>query len=334
MCADRVGGGPPQMITGGAWLAFLVVCVVWGSTYPAILVMVQSVPPLTGAGSRFVLAGVLLAVFVGVRRSPRLLMVTRREALACALIGLLLLTVGNGLITVSEQKIPSSLTALVVATVPLWMVLFRAMTGDRSRPLGVMGAVLGFSGLALLLRVDANGSSIGWLLLIVVGSASWALGSTIQRRLPLPPDIFVRTAYEMIFGGALLLLAGWIAGESLQLGQITSASATAWVYLTVAGSVLAFSCYSWLLLHSPLSFVSTYAYVNPVVAVFLGVLLLREALPAVVLAGGAVTLVGVIVVVRADAGPLRKPRSPSPRGKPCGRRTASCVTSWRSAGAE
>jgi drug/metabolite transporter (DMT)-like permease len=207
------------------------------------------------------------------------------------------------------------LAALIVATVPLWMVLFRSASSDRSSRLGVVGTALGFLGLALLLRADTAGFAIGWALLIVAASASWAIGSTIQRVLPLPRDNYVTTAYEMIFGGIFLLVGAGVAGETFRPRQVSAESAAAWVYLTLAGSLLAFSCYSWLLSNSRLSFVSTYAYINPVVAVVLGVVFLGETLPPIALVGGAVTLVGVMVVVRFDGGRAQEASLSNPARK-------------------
>jgi drug/metabolite transporter (DMT)-like permease len=280
-------------------IAFLVVCVVWGSTYPAIRVMVDSVPPMAGAGARFLVAGLLLLGFVAIRSGSRL-RIEPRELLGCAVMGLLLPAIGNGLVTVAEQEVPSSLAALVVASVPLWIALFRTVGSDRPSALSATGTIGGFVGLALLLQTDTTGVPTGWTLLIALASVSWALGSTIQRRLPMPGDGTVTTAYEMAFGGAFLLVASRWSGESWQLDDVSIGSGLAWVYLTLAGSLVAFSCYSWLLGNSPLSFVSTYAYVNPVVAVVLGVVWLGESLPALALFGGAVTLAGVVVVVRAE----------------------------------
>ena len=298
------GSNPtPRTITRGAWVAFLVVCVVWGSTYPTIRVMVDSIPPMTGAGGRFLLAGVLLAGLIAIRHGAARLKVTRKEALGCAAMGLLLPAIGNGLVTVAEQEVPSSLTALIVASVPLWIALFRSVTTDRPSRASVAGTVAGFLGLGLLLRADTGDVSLAWTSLVVIASASWAFGSTIQRRLRLPQDVAVTTSYEMVFGGGFLLLGGWIDGESLQTQEVTAGSAAAWLYLALAGSLLAFSCYSWLLQHSALSFVSTYAYINPIVAVLLGVAWLGESLPAMALLGGVVTLTGVMVVVRSEGRP-------------------------------
>jgi drug/metabolite transporter (DMT)-like permease len=300
-------GTGPTAITSTALMAFLVVCLVWGSTYPAIRVMVDSVPPMAGAGARFLTAGLLLLGFVAIRSRARL-RIERREALACAVMGLLLPAIGNGLVTVAEQEVPASLAALIVASVPLWIALLRTVGSDRPSALSTAGTIGGFIGLVLLLRTDATGVPTGWTLLVVLASASWAFGSTIQRLLPLPEDGTVTTAYEMAFGGAFLLVASWWNGESWQLDDISTGSVLAWIYLTLAGSLVAFSCYSWLLGKSPLSFVSTYAYVNPVVAVVLGVVWLGESLPALAALGGGITLAGVVVVVRSEGRPRASSR--------------------------
>lgn len=293
------------------WTALVIVYLVWGSTYLAIRVLVESAPPLLGMGSRFVVAGVALAALLAARGGPRMLRVPSRQLAAAALVGALLLLGGNGLVAVAEQTVPSGLAALLVAATPLWLVCLRVAAGDRPRRLSLAGVLLGFAGVALLAQPGSAGDGVAtWgLLMILCASACWALGSFLSARLPLPADPFVATTYEMLLGGGLQLVLGVAVGESRHFdpGAVSGRSWVAWGYLVVVGSLVAFSAYVWLLDNAPISLTATYAYVNPVVAVLLGALLLDEAVTAAILAGGAVVVAGVALVVTAE-----RPRRPTP----------------------
>ena len=302
------------------WVALGTVYVVWGSTYLAIRVVVETTPPLLAMGARFLLAGLLLAGFLAARRGPRALRVRPAALLGTAVVGLLLLLGGNGGVAVAEQTVPSGLTALLIAATPLWLVCLRTAARDRPRPLSLLGTAIGFVGIAVLVRPGAVGADVQtWGLLTVVAAAgSWAVGSFLASRLTLPADAFVATAWEMVLGGLGLLAAGALVGEldGFTLDEIAGA-AWAWLaYLVVIGSIVAFSAYVWLLSHAPISLTATYAYVNPVVAVVLGALVLDEPVTAAVLAGGAVVVLGVGLVVsverprRATAPPGAAPAAP------------------------
>lgn len=297
------------------WVALVTVYLVWGSTYLAIRVVVETVPPLVAMGVRFVLAGLLLATVIALRKGLRALRVRPRQLGAAAVVGLLLLLGGNGGVAVAEQTVPSGIAALLVAATPLWLVCLRFAARDRPAPLSLLGTVVGFLGIAVLVR---PGASLGegvetWGLVVVVGAAaSWALGSFLSSRIPVPADAFVATTWEMLTGGAALLVAGAAAGEidDVALGDIAG-EAWAWLaYLVLVGSIVAFSAYVWLLHHAPISLTATYAYVNPVVAVALGALVLAEPITAAVVVGGAVVVLGVGLVVTAER--PRRPRLPPP----------------------
>ena len=314
----RPGATPSLALT---WLALSTVYVVWGSTYLAIRVVVESAPPLLGMGARFVTAGLLLGMLVAVRRGPGALRVTRGQLLGVGAVGLLLLLGGNGGVAVAEQEVPSGIAALLVAATPLWLVLLRTGARDRPKAVSLAGTLVGFAGIALLVR---PGAALGedvplWGLLTVVGAAgSWAVGSFIASRVPMPRDAFVATTWEMLLGGCGLVLAGVAAGEldGFSVDQVEP-EAWAWLtYLVLIGSIVAFSAYVWLLQHVPISLTATYAYVNPVVAVLLGALVLSEPVTAAVVAGGAIVVLGVGLVVSVErprrAGASTEPADPAP----------------------
>ena len=302
----RIGDGVRARI----WIALVTVYIVWGSTYLAIRVVVEAdIPPLLGMGIRFLSASLLLVVFLGAVRGPTALRVDRRGLLSAGVMGLALLLGGNGLVAVAEQTVPSGLAALIVGAVPLWFVLLRVASGERPRLLTWAGVLVGFAGIAAisLPRGGIKGVEAWGVALIVVASVSWAFGSYLSPRLRLPKDPLVATTYEMLLGGVFLLIAAAATGE-LQQMDVAAVGVDGWwalAYLVVVGSIVGYTAYVYLLSHAPLSLVGTYAYVNPVVAVFLGWLILSEPLTGVVIAGGLLVVLGVALVVRGE-----RPRTP------------------------
>jgi drug/metabolite transporter (DMT)-like permease len=295
------------------WVALVTVYLVWGSTYLAIRVVVETAPPLLAMGMRFLSAGLLLGTFLAVRRGPAALRVRPRQLGGAAVVGLLLLLGGNGMVAVAEQTVPSGLTALLIASTPLWLVCLRTAAHDRPARLSLVGTVVGFLGIAVLVR---PGASLGddvepWgLALVVAAAGSWAMGSFLASRLPMPGDAFVATTWEMLIGGGTMALVAVATGE-LDGFAVDRVAGEAWAwlaYLVVVGSIVAFSAYVWLLHHAPISLTATYAYVNPVVAVVLGALVLSEPVTAAVLLGGAVVVLGVGLVVSAERPRRRKGR--------------------------
>jgi drug/metabolite transporter (DMT)-like permease len=305
------------------WVALLIVYVVWGSTYLAIRVTVETMPPLVSAGTRFLAAAALLAVaLVVVRRRLSMLRVTRRELLGAGTIGILLLTCGNGGVVIGEQTVPSALAALLVASVPLWVVVLRFTSGDRPSWPTLLGVLVGFVGLAVLAlpggEQGAGSAAVTIGTVVILGAAlCWASGSFLSARLPLPADPFVTAVWQMAIGGTVLWVLGVARGELagtnvLQdpfgfLADISVRSWTALAWLIVAGSVIAFTAYAWLLQNASISLVSTYAYVNPIVAVVLGALILDEAVTRAILIGGAIVILAVVVVVSTE-----RPHEPDP----------------------
>ena len=287
------------------WLALITVYVVWGSTYFAIALVVQSMPPLLTAGIRFLVAGLILAAYLGVRDRASLA-VTRRQLAGSAAVGVLLLAGGNGLVSLGERTVPSGLAALIVASIPLWIVILRLIAGDNVRRDIILGVCIGIVGVAVLVVPSGISGQVGpiGLAMLLGASLLWATGTYISTRVDMPRGAFASTAYQMIAGGLVLLIAGTLLGElrDLDFAKFTVASLAGFGYLVVFGSLIAYSAYTWLLQNAPVSLVATYAYVNPVVAVFLGTLFLAEPITRTMLAGAALILAAVAFIVRRSAG--------------------------------
>src|SRR5919204_2139163 len=294
------------------WLALATVYVVWGSTYLAIRVMVETMPPLLAAGVRFATAGAIFLVALVAASGRTRIRVTRREAAGAGLLGLLLPFGGNGLVTVAEQHVPSGLAALIIGSVPLWVVLLRAAHGDRPPRATIAGVVIGFTGLALLvLPGDRPGDAPLWGVLVCVAAAlSWGAGSFYSRRLPQPGDALASTAWQMLLGGVAMLLVALVAGEAgdVHPGRFSLDSLLAFAYLITIGSVLAYTAYTWLLKNAPISTVATYAYVNPVIAILLGWAILSEEITVSVVAGALAIVLSVAAVVRTEGRASSYPR--------------------------
>ena len=296
------------------WTALATVYVVWGSTYLGIMIAIETIPPLYSGAMRFLVAAPLLALGLLWRRGRGAFTMNRREFLGAALVGVLLLTGGNGLVAVAEQHISSGLAALLVASVPLWLVLFRVLVRDRPRALTLAGVLVGFGGVAALSLTGSEGtSSTAGIVVILIASLSWSIGSFLSARLPMPKDPFAASSVEMLAGGTALAVVATATGEHLDFAQISGRSWLGLGYLILVGSLVGFTSYVWLLGNAPISLVSTYAYVNPVVAVLLGVLVLGEALTVAMIAGGLVIVVGVALVVSTERrGARTPPREPVP----------------------
>jgi len=283
-------------------VAFAAIYVIWGSTYLAIRFAVETLPPFLMLSARFLTAGVLMYAFLRARGVAR---PAPREWLAAAAVGGLLLLGGTGAVGWAEQWIPSGLAALIVAIVPVWMVLLDWVgpAKQRPKPVVILGLILGLLGVALLVGpVDLSGGGrmlfIGSIV-VVFGTLSWATGSVYGKHLPHPSSPWLAAAMQMVTGGLLLLLAGTIAGEWSRVdpAAISSRSVLALAYLVVFGSLIAFGAYVFLLRHAPPARVGSYAYVNPVVAVFLGWALAGEPLTARTIAAAAIILTGVVLIV-------------------------------------
>jgi drug/metabolite transporter (DMT)-like permease len=291
---------PGWMVWGALWVIY----VVWGSTYLAIRVTVETIPPFLSAGGRFLLAGLIMYVILAIRKGAAAVKVTKRELAASALVGAALLFGGNGLVSVAEQEVSSSLAALIIASTPLWVILLRTVTGERVSRGTLVGVALGFAGVAMLvLPGGESAADVAGLVMLVVAAASWASGSFFSSKLPLPRDPFLSTTAQMLSGGLVLVLAGIVTGETsgLDPAEFSGASLAAFAYLVTIGSLGAFTCYVWLLQNAPISKVATYAYVNPVIAIFLGWLILDESITATIVAGAAVIVSSVAFIVSKES---------------------------------
>lgn len=288
--------------------ALLIVYVVWGSTYLGIRIAVRELPPLVGMGSRYAVAGVLLGAVLALRGGVRRLRVTPRELLGCAFLGLMLPVMGNGVVAVAESRgLPSGMAALLIAVTPLMIIVFRSLARDVPQPLTLLGVLLGLAGVGYLVLAGRHGPDavpVGATLLAVLAATCWGFGSWTQAYLTLPEDAFVMTVHEMWIGGLIMAVAGLAAGERFDPLTLSGSTWLAWAYLVVFGSMVGFTAYVWLLAHAPISLVSTYAYVNPVVAVFLGAVLLDEPITHAVLVGGGGIVVAVALVITVE-----RPRS-------------------------
>ncbi|MEU4832372.1 EamA family transporter [Streptosporangium sp. NPDC023615] len=300
------------------WGALAIVYVVWGSTYLAIRITIETLPPLLSGAGRFLVAALVLGVAVRLLKGRQAFRMTWKQAGGAALIGLLLLNGGNGLVAVAEQHISSGLAALLVASVPLWLVILRILTRDRPQILTLTGVLVGFGGVAAL-SLNGGGSAADGtgIVIILLASLSWSVGSFLSSRIPMPADPFAASTVEMVVGGAGLAVSAALAGEHVDLATVSTRSWIALAYLILVGSLIGFTAYVWLLGNAPISLVSTYAYVNPVVAVLLGALVLSEPVTGSMVAAGVVIVIGVALVVsterRGNAGP---PRPEKPRQEP------------------
>jgi drug/metabolite transporter (DMT)-like permease len=299
-------------------MALLVVYVVWGSTYLGIKIAVETLPPLLAGGSRFAVAALLLAAVLAWRRTS--LRVTRAELVACATAGLLLLTLGVGLVHVAETRIDSSVAAMIAGTVPLQIIALRLLAGDSPARATRLSTIAGLAGLFLVVApgLGAGSTALG-LAVMISATMSWTLGSFLSKRVPLPSDPFVASVYEMGFGGAFLLLGAAAAGEYGELGASSFAldSVLAWAYLVVMGSLLGFSAYAWLLQVAPISLVVTHQYVNPLVAIALGMAFLDERPSPWTLAGAALVIGAVYVAIKSEFPKNdRRPATVGPQGTP------------------
>jgi drug/metabolite transporter (DMT)-like permease len=282
------------------WVALSTVYVIWGSTYLGIELAAETIPPVFAVGTRFVAAALLMLAFTAWRRGTHVLRVAPRELASCAVVGTLL-PGANALLFVAERHVATGIAALIFGSVPLWIVLLRTATGDRPPLASLAGVLVGFGGLALLVR--PSGAAPLWSLLVVVcAAAMWAIGSFLSSRLPMPRDSFAATAYEMTAGGVILLAIG-AATTHPHFSEFSGRSIGGWLYLVSFGSIIGFTAYVWLLDNAPIGKVATYAYVNPVVAIALGVLVLHEPVTWTVGLGALLILACVAVVVRRESIP-------------------------------
>jgi drug/metabolite transporter (DMT)-like permease len=290
-------------------IAFAAVYIIWGSTYLGIRWAIDTMPTFLMAGTRFLVAGAILYVWGRLRGSPKPTLAHWRDA---TIIGTLLLLGGNGLVVWAEQYVPSGLAALVVATEPLWVVLLDWLRPHGTRPTKgeALGLAMGFGGVVLLVGPGKGGGAhvdpvtAGWLILATL---SWASGSLYSRNAKQPRAPFLTTGMNMLAGGVILMLVGSAMGQwgTVHLAAISLKSALSLLYLIVFGAIVGFTCYLWILKEATLATASTYAYVNPVVAVFLGWALAGEAITPRVVAAASVIVGSVVIITLARTAAFR-----------------------------
>jgi drug/metabolite transporter (DMT)-like permease len=289
--------------------AFASVYVLWGSTYLAIRFALETLPALSMAGARFLLAGAVLFGLARVRGAEKPTLVEWRSS---AIVGTMLLLFGNGGVVLAEQRgVPSGLAALLVGGTPLWMTIIDAVRPNGVRPTRgvVLGLVAGLSGVGLLVGPDAlshgTGSSLDpiGVVMTLCASLSWSLGSLYSRHAKMPASPLLSTGMQMLSGGALLTIVGVLQGEltTFSVTDVTLRSALAWVHLVIAGSLLGFTAYIWLLRHTTPARAASYAYVNPVIAVLLGWGLADEAITVRMVLAMAVILGSLALIARAKS---------------------------------
>jgi drug/metabolite transporter (DMT)-like permease len=298
------------------WVGLLILYVVWGSTYLGIAVAVDTIPPFLMAGVRFLIAGLVLLAWSVARGGRDFRPPTLRQWRDSSIVGAMLLGGGMGMVAFGQQSVPSGITALIIALMPVWVaILSRVFLKERLPRLAIAGIVLGFVGVAILIGPSALGGTGALeplaLAAILFSPISWSSGSLFaSHRASLPTHPLVATGAQMLTGGLVLLAMSLVSGElvGFRIEGVSTDSLIATLYLTVIGSLLAFTAYGWLLRVAPLPLIATYAYVNPVVAVILGAIVLSEPIEPRTLIAGAVIVVGVAVIVSAR-GRMTGPRT-------------------------
>ncbi|TFG68707.1 MAG: hypothetical protein E4H24_02865 [Thermomicrobiales bacterium] len=307
------------------WAAMLVLYLVWGSTYLGIAIAVESIPPFVMASARFLIAGSILLAWSVARDGRSFAVPTRRQWRDSGIVGALLLGGGMGMVAFGEQTVPSGIAALLVAMMPVWVaVLGWILLRERLPRLAGIGIVVGFAGVAILVGPSATGAVDGLdplgLTALLISPIAWSLGSLFaSHRADLPGRPLVATGLQMVLGGGVLAIMAVVSGELADLdpGAITRSSVIAFLYLTIIGSLVAFTAFGWLLRVAPLPLVTTYAYVNPVVAVILGWIILGETVDARTALAGAV-IIGAVALIITSRGRMARSRTgrESPDFKP------------------
>jgi drug/metabolite transporter (DMT)-like permease len=306
------------VVRRNAWIAFIAVCVIWGTTYLAIKVALETIPPFLMGGIRYVIAGSLLGGVL-VARGEKLPPPSEWGSLA--LLGFLMISLGNGGVNWAEQYLASGITAVVIATSPFWMVAVDALLpgGDRLNGRQLFGLLVGFAGIVILVWPDitlegADGRLVLYgIVALQIACAGWAIASSYTKRHAVTRNVLAVAAMQMLFGGAFMILAGTLAGEWSSL-SFNIRTTSALVYLVVAGSLIAFAAYSYALRHLPIATVSLYTYVNPVIAVALGTLLLGEPFRLSMVAAAVIIVIGIAIV--RTRGSRRRPVARAIEGYP------------------
>lgn len=291
------------------WVSLWTVYIIWGSTYFAIAKVIESMPPLLSMGIRFTLAGLILFTFIYLRQGAREFQVPRPEIASASILGFVTLGFGIGNVAVAEAHVPTGVVSLIIAALPLWIALFRTFSKEQITKLTWVGTLVGFIGVIILLKPGSiesvsgvsSGTLFFYMFMVLLGNIGWALGTYLSPRFPIPKNSLLFTGIEMLAGGIALTIAGLIRGETL--GDFLDGSNSSWLwfwYLVFVGSIAAYSAYLWLVMNAPVSLTATYAYVNPVIAVLLGVVFLNEVITLNYALGGAIIILGVLTVVSSE----------------------------------
>jgi len=283
-------------------LAFSAIYLIWGTTYLGIRFAVETIPPMLMAGARFVLAGGVLYIISRRRETEKL---TARHWLSAGIVGAFLILIAHGGVVIASKTVPSSLVALFVSTVPIWMVLFDWIRRRSAAPgwKVVLGIVLGFAGMALLIGpgkiVEEAGGEVLGIVLAILSPVFWSIGSLYSRTAELPSSSLLATSMQMLCGGLMSLAAAFLLGEfsGFEVSDVSLRSALAFLYLVIFGSFIAFSSYIWLLKNTTAAKASTYTYVNAVIALFIGWLFGKEYLSHRALFASAIIIISVIIIV-------------------------------------
>jgi drug/metabolite transporter (DMT)-like permease len=266
-------------------------------------------PPLLSMGIRFTLAGLILFTFIYLRQGAREFQVPRPEIASASILGFVTLGFGIGNVAVAEAHVPTGVVSLIIAALPLWIALFRTFSKEQITKLTWVGTLVGFIGVIILLKPGSiesvsgvsSGTLFFYMFMVLLGNIGWALGTYLSPRFPIPKNSLLFTGIEMLAGGIALTIAGLIRGETL--GDFLDGSNSSWLwfwYLVFVGSIAAYSAYLWLVMNAPVSLTATYAYVNPVIAVLLGVVFLNEVITLNYALGGAIIILGVLTVVSSE----------------------------------
>lgn len=292
------------------WISLWTVYLVWGSTYFAIAKTVETMPPLLSMGVRFLVAAILLAGWIYFRSGLHEFKIPRKEFYAASFLGVLTLAAGIGTVAIAEEHIPTGVASLIIAALPLWIALFRTVARERISKFTWLGTVIGFIGVVVLLQPgsiepikDASSQEVTfYMFLVLFGNIAFAFGTFISPRFQIPKNLLMFTAIEMAAAGVTMLVAAFLRGEDFS--RLSDASISSWfwfAYLVLIGSIVAYTAYLWLVVNAPVSLIATYAYVNPVIAILLGILFLDEVITSSYAVGGLIILLGVLTVVTSES---------------------------------
>ena len=282
----------------------------WGTTYIGIALTIETMPPLLSMSFRFIAASTLLILFLGLRNGWSSLRLTKNQLASSVFVGILMLGIGLGTMSMATRVVPIGVASLIVAVMPIWTAIFRTLDRDRPKLISLVGIVGGLIGIAIIMlpgqtqaRPGATGENVTlWMVIILFGNLCWSIGSFLAPRLDTPDNPLVLSAYEMVGAAGALLIAGLIRNESVSdFFDASARSWSGWGYLVLIGSLVGYTVYTWLLENAPITLVSTYSYVNPVVAVALAIIIFGEKLTTNIALGGVIVIACVAIVVAIES---------------------------------